>query len=307
MYFDESVFENHASKGAEATAVAAGTSLLKTSGKDIHNMLKSLQSVNQQSLMKKKLFILAMSLSVGASAHQSSTLDLAVCDSVTVPSSGLKVAEPEFINSYCILTSDSTYAVLPRENGFIGEHKNKTKSLLGKIGKVASAASAIGGLGAAIGLNANSASAALTGLKAANTAWSVSEVADATSALAGASGMDIIFKGKASSYIHKLNAEDVKILIKAENNKYDPAGLYRIVKFYESKKERRIQWLQFEDGVIDEDAKKKGYIPFTAQKFGVQSYLLTIPASELEEGEYGIIYMGVETATMIPVGTFGIH
>lgn len=51
MYFDESVFENHASKGAEATVVAAGTSLLKTSGKDIHNMLKSLQSVNQQSLM----------------------------------------------------------------------------------------------------------------------------------------------------------------------------------------------------------------------------------------------------------------
>ena len=107
--------------------------------------------------------------------------------------------------------------------------------------------------------------------------------------------------------IASLHNEDVKILIKAENNKYDPAGLYRIVKFYESKKERRIQWLQFEDGVIDEDAKKKGYIPFTAQKFGVQSYLLTIPASELEEGEYGIIYMGVETATMIPVGTFGIH
>ena len=178
----------------------------------------------------------------------------------------LSLAEPEFVNSYCILTSDSTYTALPKETGIIGPHKNKTTSLLGKIGKVA----------------------------------------DAASALTGAVGMDIIFSGKNSSLKYKKDNQDIRVLIKAENNEYDPHGLYRLVRFSTTKKERRIQWLQIDAGVIDEDAKKKGYIPFRAEKYGQQSYLLTIPSSEIEKGEYGIIFMGAESTQYIPVATFSV-
>lgn len=218
----------------------------------------------------------------------------------------LSLAEPEFVNSYCILTSDSTYTALPKETGIIGPHKNKTTSLLGKIGKVADAASAIGGLGSAIGLSANSSKAVLSGVKASMTAMSVSDVADAASALTGAVGMDIIFSGKNSSLKYKKDNQDIRVLIKAENNEYDPHGLYRLVRFSTTKKERRIQWLQIDAGVIDEDAKKKGYIPFRAEKYGQQSYLLTIPSSEIEKGEYGIIFMGAESTQYIPVATFSV-
>ncbi len=262
-------------------------------------------------------------------------------------------AASAFVNSYCILTSDSTYAALPKETGIIGPHKNKTTSLLGKIGKVADAASAIGGLGSAIGLSANSSKAVLSGVKASMTAMSVSNVADAASALTGAVGMDIIFSGKNSSLKYKKDNQDIRVLIKAENNEYDPVadaasaltgavgmdiifsgknsslkykkdnqdirvlikaenneydphGLYRLVRFSTTKKERRIQWLQIDAGVIDEDAKKKGYIPFRAEKYGQQSYLLTIPSSEIEKGEYGIIFMGAESTQYIPVATFSV-
>ena len=218
----------------------------------------------------------------------------------------LSLAEPEFVNSYCILTSDSTYAALPKETGIIGPHKNKTTSLLGKIGKVADAASAIGGLGSAIGLSANSSKAVLSGVKASMTAMSVSNVADAASALTGAVGMDIIFSGKNSSLKYKKDNQDIRVLIKAENNEYDPHGLYRLVRFSTTKVGHRIQWLPIDAGVIDEDAKKKGYIPFRAEKYGQQSYLLTIPSSEIEKGEYGIIFMGAESTQYIPVATFSV-
>ncbi len=53
--------------------------------------------------------------------------------------------------------------------------------------------------------------------------------------------------------------------------------------------------------------KKRGYVAFTGHKYGNQSYLLEIPASEAEPGEYGIFYMSIITATAIPVGTFSIN
>ena len=79
-------------------------------------------------------------------------------------SQNLHFPEPEFINSYCILTSDSTYDTLPKENGRIGTHENKTKGLLGKIGKVANAASSASGLGAVIGANTGNVAVSYTHL-----------------------------------------------------------------------------------------------------------------------------------------------
>ena len=83
---------------------------------------------------------------------------------------------------------------------------------------------------------------------------------------------------------------------------------YRIVRFSASKKERRIQWMEFEPSLIGSDeTKKAGYVPFEGHKYGEQSYLLTIPASELEKGEYGIFFMNIITAAYIPIGTFSVQ
>lgn len=229
------------------------------------------------------------------------TLLLSVCATAQV-----KVSEPEFINSYCVLTSDSTYDVLPKENGTIGKHENKAKSVLGKIGKVANVVSAGGALGAMVGVNAGNISGALTGLKAAGTASSISNAASSVSVLAGYAGMDVIFQGKSSPYTYSAKG-DIRLLIKGENNEQDPMGIYRIVRFTTTKKDRRIQWMEFEPSVLNSaEAKKDGYIPFSGHKYGNQSYILTIPASEVKSGEYGIFYMSIVTATAIPVGTFSV-
>lgn len=241
--------------------------------------------------MKKKIFsVLFVILGTATSYAQD----------VTAP-------EPEFINSYCILTSDSTIDVLPKENGSIVKHENKTKSLLGKIGKVANVASASGTLGAMIGVNTGNLSGALTGLKVAETASSVANTASSVSALASSAGMDIIFSGKSSSYTYTSKGGDIRFLIKGENNEQDPMGIYRIVRFISSKKDRSIQWMELEPSILNSaEAKKGGYVAFTAHKYGEQSYLLTIPASEVEAGEYGIFYMSIVTSSSIPVGTFSV-
>ncbi len=237
-------------------------------------------------------------------------LFVSVCSffSVTLAySQDLHFSEPEFINSYCILTSDSTYDTLPKENGIIGKHENKTKSLLSKIGKVANVASSASGLGAVIGANVGSVDGVLTGIQVASTASSVGSLANSASALAGSSGMDIIFRGKSSSYSYEKNDGDIRLLIKAESNEEDPLGIYRIVKFNTNKKERRIQWIEFDSSFLSSDeASKSGFLNFIGHKYGEQSYLLTIPAEEVEKGEYGIFYMNIITSTTIPVGTFSV-
>lgn len=174
------------------------------------------------SMKKKSIIILFLiGITAGISAQE-----------VTVP-------EPEFINSYCILTSDSTIESLPKENGIIGKHETKTKGLLSKISKVADVAGSTGALGAVIGANSGNVSSAMTGIKVLTTASSVGDVASSASALAGSIGMDVIFSGKSSSYVYKYDNKDVRLLIKANCNEEDPLGIYRIVKFNTLKKQRR--------------------------------------------------------------------
>jgi len=215
----------------------------------------------------------------------------------------VKVSEPEFVNSYNILTSDTTYEALPKESGTIGKHKNKVK----KWSKLLGGAARIVGAGGAIGVaSAGSASGVLGGLRVMSAAGGVSSAASTVSGLAGSEGMDVIFKGGHSSYTIK-GGQDVRLIIKGEKNDTDPLDTYRIVRFNTSKKERRIQWMEFESSLIgSEDTKKAGYVSFKGHKYGDQSYILTIPATELEEGEYGIFFMNIITATTIPVGTFSV-
>lgn len=214
------------------------------------------------------------------------------------------VAEPEFINSYCILTSDSTYATLPKESGTIGKHENKAK----KWGKLLGGAASVVGAGGIIGAaTAGSASGIINGVRVAATASSVASAAGTVSGLAGSAGMDIVFNGGSSTYAIQ-GGQDVRLLIKGENNETDPMDCYRIVRFNTSKKERRIQWMEFGASLLGtDDTKKAGYVRFSGHKYGQQSYLLTIPASELEKGEYGVFYMSIISATAIPVGTFSIR
>lgn len=232
---------------------------------------------------------------------------IAVAMMLTVVSASaqeVKVAEPEFINSYCILTSDSTYATLPKESGSIGRHQNKVSKWSKIIGGAADIVGAGGMIGAAA---AGSVGGVINGVRVMGGATGVASAAGTVSGLAGSSGMDIIFKGGHSSYSVNADGNNVRLLIKGENNETDPMDSYRIVRFKESKKERRIQWIEFESALIGSDeTKKAGYVQFEGHKYGNQSYLLTIPASEMEKGEYGIFFMSIITATAIPVGTFSV-
>ena len=223
---------------------------------------------------------------------------------VSASAQELKVAEPEFINSYCILTSDSTFATLPKESGTIGKHQNKVSKWSKIIGGAADIVGAGGMIGAA---TAGSVGGVINGVRVMGSAAGVANAAGTVSGLAGSSGMDIIFKGGHSSYSFKADGSNVRLLIKGESNETDPMDCYRIVRFKNSKKERRIQWIEFEPALIGSDeTKKAGYVQFEGHKYGNQSYLLTIPASEMEKGEYGIFYMSIITATTIPVGTFSV-
>lgn len=235
--------------------------------------------------MKKTILSFAMLLAAGSTFAQ------------------VTVSEPEFINTYCILTSDATYDQLPKESGTLGEHKNKVR----KWGKLLGGAANVIGAGGMIGAaTAGSVSGVINGVRVASTAGSVASAAGTVSGLTGSSGMDVVFKGGHSSYTVQ-GGQNVRLLIKGEKNETDPMDIYRIVRFNASKKERRIQWIEFESSLIGtKETKKAGYVQFTAQKYGEKSYLLTIPASELEKGEYGIFYTSIITATTIPVGTFSI-
>jgi hypothetical protein len=214
------------------------------------------------------------------------------------------VSEPEFVNSYCILTSESTYDILPKENGEIQKHQNKVS----KWAKIAGAASRVAGAAGVLGAaTSSSMSGVMTGAKVVGAASSVSSAASAADILAGAEGMDIVFNGGSSAYVVKGAGKEVQLLIKGENNETDPMEVYRIVRFVKNKKDRRIQWMQFEPALIgSEKAEEAGYVNFTGHKYGEQSYLLTIPAEEMKKGEYGIFYLSLITASAVPVGTFSV-
>ena len=240
--------------------------------------------------------------------HFISIISLAMMASVvSVDAQTLAVAEPEFVNSYCILTSDSTYAVLPKENGTIGMHENKVKKWSKIVGKVANVASSVGVVGVHAAGASGSLSGVVAGARTISTAASVGSAANAVNGLAGSEGMDIVFQGPHSAYTVQADGGDIRLLIKGESNETDPMDSYRIVRFTSSKKERRIQWMEFQPALLGSaETTEAGYVNFAGHKYGEQSYLLTIPAAEVEKGEYGIFFMNIITAMAIPVGTFSV-
>lgn len=224
---------------------------------------------------------------------------------MTAGAQEVTVVEPEFVNSYCILTGTDSYDILPKETGTVGQHQNKVS----KWSKIAGKASLLGGAAGMIGIGtAGSLSGVVTGARVMTTASGVGSAASAVNGLAGSSGMDIVFKGGKSTYKIKDFSDGIRLLVKGENNEYDPMDCYRIVRFNASKKERRIQWMEIEPALLgSKDAEKAGYIQFAGHKYGEQSYILEIPASELKSGEYGIFYLSIASALAVPVGTFSIE
>ena len=224
---------------------------------------------------------------------------------MTAGAQEVTVAEPEFVNSYCILTGTDSYDILPKETGTVGQHQNKVS----KWSKIAGKASLLGSAAGIIGIGtAGSLSGVVTGARVMTTASGVGSAASAVNGLAGSSGMDIVFKGGKSTYKVKDFSDGIRLLVKGENNEYDPMDCYRIVRFNASKKERRIQWMEIEPALLgSKDAEKAGYIQFAGHKYGEQSYILEIPASELKSGEYGIFYLSIASALAVPVGTFSIE
>ena len=179
------------------------------------------------------------------------------------------IKEPEFINSYCIMTSDDSFESLPREIGTIKRHENIVSNTTGGVGNVYSSVTTAG-------------------------------------ELAGSKGKDIVLEGGHSSYVVPKDMKTISLVIKAKDNELDPMGLYRIVRFNASKKDRRIQWMEFPPALLaSEKDQKSGYVNFIAHQYGSQSYTLTFPENEMIPGEYGI-FLSTINGTTIPIGTFSI-
>ena len=233
-------------------------------------------------------------------------LMMAAILSTSMAAQEVKVAEPEFVGSYCILTSDSTYETLPKENGSIGKHKNKARKIAGIIGGASQVVGGLGILGLATrGGSYNGYSNAMKTIRGAS---AVGSIAGATNALAGAEGMDIVFSGGKSAYTVTDVSKGLRLVVKGESNDTDPMDCYRIVRFNASKKERRVQWMEFSPALLgSKEVADGGYINFVGRKYGEQSYLIEIPASELTSGEYGVFYLSIATALSVPVGTFSVR
>ena len=178
--------------------------------------------------------------------------------------------EPEFINSYCILTSESSLEVLPKEIGTINSYQNNSPKLSCLVDKVSPKQSA------------------------------------AMNSIPSTKGVEIILAGPHSSYVIPKDMKTISLVIRAKDYKIDPMDLYRIVRFNSSKKDRRFQWMGVSPSLLgSEKAQKSGYVNFVADKYSLHSYILTIPEKEMIPGEYGI-FLSAVNGTTIPIGTFSI-
>lgn len=179
-------------------------------------------------------------------------------------------SEPEFINSYCILTSESSLEVLPKEIGTINSYQNNSPKLSSVVDKVSPKQSV------------------------------------AMDSVPSTNEMDIVLEGPHSSYVIPKDMKTISLIIRAKDYKIDPMDLYRIVRFNSSKKDRRFHWMGFSPTLLgSEKAQKSGYVNFVADKYSLHSYILTIPEKEMIPGEYGI-FLSAVNGTTIPIGTFSI-
>lgn len=229
---------------------------------------------------------------------------LAVAVNLGLVAQNVSVSEPEFLHGYIHLTSDSTFVSMPKEAGAFKKHESK----FSRIAKIGSAAAGVAGaVGGVVTASAGSVGTAIGGLRTMGAASSVGSAAGSLGYLTGFEGMDIVFTGKSSPYA-VTSGNDIRIIYRNESNEIDPLEIMRVVKFKEGKKDRKIRWMNMSSGLLGgEEASSNGYLAFTAKKYGESSYLITIPAEQLQKGEYGIIVGCAELSTAIPVATFSVQ
>lgn len=218
--------------------------------------------------------------------------------SLTVKAQANDVVEPDSTSAelFYVIPDGKTLQAIPYEVGLIKEHKNKFGDIASKVGKIADAAGILGGVGAVAGANLGSFDTLLGGIKVMDAAGSISDVAGITNSLAGAEGHDFTYDGANAKTIVKRDGKDLKIIANIQcTNKETALGVFKVVRFKTTKKDRRLRWFQTKAALIgtskSEEADKAGYLSFGYQKYGDHSTMLTIPASQLEPGEYGIYFL----------------
>lgn len=95
------------------------------------------------------------------------------------------------------------------------------------------------------------------------------------------------------------------IIIKAENNLYDPISLFQIFRFEQNVDNQRVAELSRASSgtyYAEGNANNKKYVEFTAKKYGESSYILFFPVSV---GNYGVI-TGDSDEESIIIATFDV-
>lgn len=221
-----------------------------------------------------------------------------VFTSLTVKAQTADVVEPDSTSAelFYVIPDGKTLQAIPYEVGLIKEHKNKFGDIASKVGKIADAAGILGSFGVIAGANIGSLNTALGGIKVMSTAGSVADVAEITNSLAGAEGHDFTYDGANAKTIVKKEGKDLQIIANLRCTSKEAAlAALKVVRFKTTKKDRRLRWFQTKAALIgtskSEEADKAGYLSFGYQNYGDHSTLLTIPASQLEPGEYGIYFL----------------
>ena len=81
------------------------------------------------------------------------------------------------------------------------------------------------------------------------------------------------------------SADNIQFIVRAVDNNTDPMAIVKIFKFDSSKKYRRAEMASTNNWGTTK-TNKLAYLNFTAKKYGVNSYLITL--KDKPAGEYGI-------------------
>lgn len=221
-----------------------------------------------------------------------------VFTSSTIKAQANDVVEPDSTSAelFYVIPDGKALQAIPYEVGLIKEHKNKFGDIASKVGKIADAAGILGGVGAVAGANLGSFDTLLGGIKVMDAAGSISDVAGITNSLAGAEGHDFTYDGANAKTIVKKDGKGLQIIANLRCTSKEAAlAALKVVRFKTTKKDRRLRWFQTKAALIgtskSEEADKAGYLSFGYQNYGDHSTMLTIPASQLEPGEYGIYFL----------------
>ena len=217
----------------------------------------------------------------------------------TISAQEVTVAEPDTTSAdlFYIVTESNDLKALPYEMGKIKTHKNKFGKIASIVGNVASAAGVVGNLGIIASAHTESLNGLLTSMQVMNSAYSVGDLAGIANNLAGAEGQDLTFNTPHSKTVVPGTGKDLNIIAALRCKDRETAiTAFKIVRFKTTKSDRRLHWLQTKASLINtekaDDANKAGYLSFGYKSYGDHSSLLTVPAAQLQKGEYGVYFLG---------------